>query len=232
MKTIMRVINRATSVLIVIALLASLGACGTSDIKERQDDPDVLLNQDKAGSKASQSSESEDIVFNVSAMVEYMWCLPEDLYRESELVIIATHSKDIRTFADPYTGLPNTVSTMSVSEVVKGEYKPNMIDVVYLGGRIPLEEYLAIKPHDRDMINLSDEEIKRAYIESFIMCDGTASFKDSEQKYILFLGYCSEFNAYQILANDYGALRVNSDGKIYSIVSQNYEVFSFYGRQP
>jgi len=158
---------------------------------------------------------------------------PYDLYSASDLVVVATYKKDIRTYADGLTGEPTTISTFKVLEVVKGECKNKEIAVMYAGGIITLEEY--IKNRDsgwlakHGMDELSEEYLKTHYIE-FVSMEAPVEFVGGGQRYMLFLKYYPEDDVYIVLRFGFGALKVDGAGQVYSVHDGKWMDLSFYGK--
>ena len=221
----MKKISRILLITVITVLAISLGACSTLDETGNADGSSALKVLNKA-------STVKEAVLTIGYLVEYVYTSPNDLYNNSDLVVVATYGGDVRSYADPYFGHPQTISKATVSEVLKGELETNTtINVLYRGGRITLEEYIkAIPPEQRKYYEstYTEKEMKSHYVEDDAMNAPSLSFENGGQKYLMFLKYIEEDAVYVVQSDGFGALKIADNGQVYSPSDNRYVTLDFY----
>ena len=166
----------------------------------------------------------------------------EEMYEHADLVVIATFTEDLRTFADPYTGDPTTIASFNILEVVKGDAgRYASIIIPYGGGRVTVEEYrnVLIKSPGRleksGLDKYSEEEAKNLYVE-YVDMDAPIHLESNGQKYMLFLveippaisltehfgPAVSDVN-YLLNSGGYSIAKLNDNGQVYSVFYDRWE---------
>jgi len=183
----------------------------------------------QSGSPASQNAAQGEVI-RLSIRSEYETGTPEGLYEFAHYIVIATYREDICMFANPQ-GIPQTISTFTILEVVKGDISGKVISVRYNGGRVTLEEYMKTQGPGA-LAKLGLDEVSEEYARNtYVEYDGwpcPVSFSSNTQRYMLFLRYDAVNETYMIVADGFSALKVNDDGLVYSYSSDTYVKLSFY----
>ncbi len=184
------------------------------------------LNNDNPADNENATNDTNFITYKVGAEYEVLWISPEDLYENSELVVLVDYEEDIKSYPSE-SGMPMTLSNFNVKKVYKGNLreKTTTIPVNYRGGTITLEEYLSVQPQSKiekqgyDKISQNERKYTLFEYESSVQ---NFSLKDTPENYILFLDFDEDSNSYSTLSADYGISKVNEKGQIYDYLKETY----------
>ena len=206
----MKKITNALLALTLVVMTVSLGAC------------DLLKS-------ANQNNDTDVIVLPLSRNASY-GSIPtlDEVYEGADLVVVATYKEITSMFAWPVTGMPKTISAFDVHEIVKGNLEGKVVNIMYSGGKVTLEEYrnaLGRVPttwKDDWWSNPSDEEARNIYVE--YVSDRSLDFENGEQRYMLFLDYVGTHDVYALGL----ILKVNDNGQVSYLFEDEWLTPSFY----
>lgn len=153
-----------------------------------------------------------------------------DFYESAPLVITGRYLGDERVFGQEGTGTPQTIGTVQVETVYKGEAKSgDTIPIRFTGGTISLLE--GFSKQQKESAQSLKEAVKsmilwvvcarlgnKVTVESNALVDARP-----QQEYLLFLKYDEEAGVYQVRSEGYGMRPLNEAGKVYDPYSQSYQ---------
>ena len=233
--------KKLTSVVLILMMTfmtLSLGACNAPCETENLDNTNTLQASDETSETLDEISNSIDQIAVSSATLFSTEIIPalNEVYERVDLVVVATYKDDIRMFPATSLGIPHTISAFDVHETVKGSLDGTLVNVMYPGGTITLEEYRNALP-DHEVVPkryadgeadsyISDEEARTTYIEYINPIDGSTSlgFENDAQRYMLFLVYDETHDAYALDL----VLRVNDNGQVSYLFNDEWLTPSFY----
>ena len=170
----------------------------------------------------------EKEIVEVGVVVCYASAYPEDLYEDGDLVIKGIYNGDESYYVHPDLGLPQTIGTVTVTELLKGACG-DTVKISFRGGEIPMLESLKIQ-HD----HLSEEELLAANpgAENQMMkwkgIDPPDTVDAREgQAYIFFLFQNEAQDCYGVGAQAYGMRPLNDKGQALNPDTGEYETLLF-----
>lgn len=153
-----------------------------------------------------------------------------DFYENASLVVTGRYLGDERVFGQEETGTPQTIGTVQVETVYKGEVKSDdMIPIRFTGGTISLLE--AFSKQQKESAQSLKEAVKNmlfwvvcARLENKVTVEFDAMVDaQPQQEYLLFLSYDEEAGVYQVLSDAYGMRPLDENGKAYDPYSKAYQ---------
>ncbi len=162
---------------------------------------------------------------------DYLYTEPNDVFNHSSLVVIGEYVQDLKSFVGE-DERAHTISEFKISKVLKGNFSSDSIEVVRLGGTVPLSEYIATQTKEqleKKGINaLSTAQIEKSKVE-FISQDYDLNLKQKTNKeFMLLLNYDSNNQMYVASADEYSILEIDtSKNEIYNINKRQFENYNF-----
>ncbi len=158
--------------------------------------------------------------------MDYRCIYPEDLYKNADLVISGRYLRDTEVYGQEGTGTPQTVGTVQVETVYKGEVQGDTIPIRFTGGTISLREYVAKRPADslekQGLSGIVSTLVMARLGSKITVAFDTAVNAQAQQKYLLFLSYDEEEGVYQVLSDAYGMRPLNAEGEAYDPMTKAY----------
>lgn len=160
----------------------------------------------------------------------YRACDPIGMYQYADYVFIGTVTEfePDKTFmpSDKMAvryGFPYAVAAVHCDRVLKGEMDCD-VEVMYPGGTLPIEEYIA-GPHPPEGVQEDMEAYRKKYDYASMTSELSEKLK-KERQYIFFCYPLPDDQPKRYLcpyANKYGVLEIFEDGRVYVPVYQKYQ---------
>ena len=142
----------------------------------------------------------------------------ENLYKNSDIVLIGTFDSNINVYADGI--LIHTETKFNTSKVLKNETSISVNDNVLfdrIGGVMTLDKYMKDNDEIRpdEFVNIPKNERSEYYVVQEYAPDNKLDFSNSDKntKYVIFLNWRN--NKFQVNSLYYGIREINSDNQVY-----------------
>jgi len=238
MKKIRSLIAVIVALALALTLALSLVACNATN---KVTEPHNGIN-----GTLSKYSVTEIKLHTVEYTVDFTYTpTPDAMFEHSDVVLIVNYKGEVRAYIDPLQGVPQTVSTFEVQEVIKGELESGtVISVLHRGTKATLAEYMSILTRENivkfGLERISQEDARNNYVDFVGTNEPSIDLENGGQRYMLFLNYVpegeeiKEFYGYDIsdvdfllTAGGYSVSKVNAAGLVFSHFSNTYEELVF-----
>ncbi len=195
------------------------------------DNKNVLRDRNDSQSTQNETLGSGENNYQVYYTSDYLYTDPNDIFNHSSLVVIGEYVQDLKSFVGN-DERAHTVSEFKISKVLKGDFPSDTIEVVRLGGTVPLSEYIATQTQEqlekKGISTLSKSQIAKSSVE-FISQDYNLNLKQkANKKFVLLLNYDSNNEMYVASADEYSILEFDtSKNEVYNINNKQFENYSF-----
>ncbi len=191
----------------------------------------VLGNRNDLQDTQSETLGRGENNYQVYYTSDYLYTEPNDIFNHSSLVVIGEYIQDLKSFVGNDERV-HTVSEFKISKVLKGDFSSDTIEIVRLGGTVPLSEYIATQTQEqlekKGISTLSKSQIAKSSVE-FISQDYNLNLKQkANKKFVLLLNYDSNTEMYVASADEYSILELDtSKNEVYNINNKKFENYSF-----
>ena len=218
--------------IILVVFTLSIIVSGTILVNtNNNDNKSVLSNRNDSESTQNETLDGEKNNYQVYYTSDYLYTEPNDIFNHSSLVVIGEYVQDLKSFVGN-DERAHTVSEFKISKVLKGDFSLDTIEIVRLGGTVPLSEYIATQTQEqlekKGISTLSKSQIAKSSVE-FISQDYNLNLKQkANKKFILLLNYDSDNEMYVASADEYSILEFDtSKNEVYNINNKQFENYSF-----
>ncbi len=218
--------------IILVVFTLSIIVSGTILVNtNNNDNKSVLSNRNDSQSTQNETLDGEKNNYQVYYTSDYLYTEPNDIFNHSSLVVIGEYVQDLKSFVGN-DERAHTVSEFKISKVLKGDFSLDTIEIVRLGGTVPLSEYIATQTQEqlekKGISTLSKSQIAKSSVE-FISQDYNLNLKQkANKKFILLLNYDSDNEMYVASADEYSILEFDtSKNEVYNINNKQFENYSF-----
>ncbi len=158
--------------IILVVFTLSIIVSGTILVNtNNNDNKSVLSNRNDSQSTQNETLDGEKNNYQVYYTSDYLYTEPNDIFNHSSLVVIGEYVQDLKSFVGN-DERAHTVSEFKISKVLKGDFSLDTIEIVRLGGTVPLSEYIATQTQEqlekKGISTLSKSQIAKSSVEFII----------------------------------------------------------------
>ncbi len=191
--------------------------------------PDVSEEQSEKSSSEKTAAfftveDGSKIVTELTSTGDYLFMTPEQLYKQSDLVVIGRFTGNKGSFVESQ-GRIKTNAELSVDSILKGESAEKTIQVVLNGGIVPFADYY-------ETFDQGSQEKMGDDIAAIKSSDLVRSFQGLNQtdplfdhQYLIFLGKMDDGSRYFLGSDAYSMLEVK-DGSYLDRTTNEWSLMS------
>lgn len=203
----------ATIILIAACIIVYI----SSNMKEQEKELAQKNNIVLSNTNTEIHNTDKDIVLDFSMESDYT--MPESLNNSSSYIIIGKIKSidggiNYNKEKDIYT-LPQTIGTIEISKVIKGEISENNIPFIRVGGIVTFEEYEKSLVENQKIKlelsrTLSAEEKKEKYVSAY---ESEDIKPEVGKEYLMYLCFDEDYNRYNIQYFNCGLREIEKNSK-------------------